>query len=172
MPNADEFPVLGGSSTPPQVNGFNTHTGPTAAQVLQAPPVRKDTSKSDSSATEGQEQFRPIVGQVRIPFTSTLRDASIIIVAYFHRLYLYRPSRPPLRTLRHRLRLRYLHFRTNSLHHLPLLPTAHLTPRRRCPSQHRSRHGSHTHPTCLLCTHRLMSAFLLTSPGPSAHSTS
>jgi hypothetical protein len=81
VPNADEFPVLGGSSTPPQVNGYNTHTGPTAAQVLQAPPVRKDTSKSDNSSTEGQEQFRPIVGQVRIPFTLRLRDASIINVA-------------------------------------------------------------------------------------------
>jgi hypothetical protein len=171
VPNADEFPVLGGSSTPPQVNGYSTHTGPTAAQVLQAPPVRKDTSKSDNSATEGQEQFRPIVGQVRISFTSRLR--SIINVVYFHRLYLHRrPSRPLLRTLRYRLSLQYLHFPTNSLYPSPLSPTAHLTPQRRCPSQHRSRRGAHTHPTCLLCTHRPVSAFLLTSPGPSAHSTS
>ena len=66
VPNADEFPVLGGSSTPPQVNGYNTHTGPTAAQVLQAPAVRKEASKSDTSAAEGQEQFRSMVGQVRV----------------------------------------------------------------------------------------------------------
>jgi hypothetical protein len=42
--------------------------------------VRKDTAKSDNSSTEGQEQFRPIAAQVRIPFTSRLRDASIINV--------------------------------------------------------------------------------------------
>ena len=68
VPNADEFPVLGGSSTPPQVNGNGhaTHTGPTAAQVLQAPAVRKDPSKSDTLVIEGQEQFRPIAGQVPV----------------------------------------------------------------------------------------------------------
>jgi hypothetical protein len=48
--------------------------------VLQAPVVRKDTSKSDNPVTEGQEQFRPIAAQVRIPFTLSLRDASIINV--------------------------------------------------------------------------------------------
>ncbi|KAI9509522.1 hypothetical protein F5148DRAFT_1345672 [Russula earlei] len=63
VPNADEFPVLGGSATPPQVNGHTTHTGPTAAQVLQAPAVRKEPSKSDASTIEGQDQFRPIAGQ-------------------------------------------------------------------------------------------------------------
>ncbi|KAH9960760.1 hypothetical protein BGW80DRAFT_1361572, partial [Lactifluus volemus] len=61
VPNADEFPVLGGSSTPPQVNGHATHTGPTAAQILQGPAVRKDASKVDSAAIEGQDQFRPQV---------------------------------------------------------------------------------------------------------------
>jgi hypothetical protein len=71
VPNADEFPVLGGSSTPPQVNGHVTHTGPTAAQVLQTPAVRKDPPKPDASTsvTEGQEQFRPIVSQVRAPIS-------------------------------------------------------------------------------------------------------
>lgn len=56
VPNADEFPVLGGSTTPPSrspgtngtpptVNGINGH-GPTAAQVLQAPPpFRKEGGK-------------------------------------------------------------------------------------------------------------------------------
>ncbi|KAI0294975.1 hypothetical protein BC826DRAFT_1104445 [Russula brevipes] len=62
VPNADEFPVLGGSSTPPQVNGHATHTGPTAAQVLQAPAVRKDPPKLEASSIEGQE-FRPIASQ-------------------------------------------------------------------------------------------------------------
>ena len=42
--------------------------------------MRKDASKSDNSATEGQEQFRPTAGQVRIPFTLRLHDASIINV--------------------------------------------------------------------------------------------
>ncbi|OJT02708.1 hypothetical protein TRAPUB_6702 [Trametes pubescens] len=48
VPNADEFPVLGGSSPTsrgPSVNGSVTsaYSGPTAAQVLQAPaPPRKD----------------------------------------------------------------------------------------------------------------------------------
>ncbi|KAH9081555.1 hypothetical protein EDB83DRAFT_2512413 [Lactarius deliciosus] len=63
VPNADEFPVLGGSSTPPQANGHGTHNGPTAAQVLQAAAVRKEVLKSDS-VIEGQEQFRPVPSQV------------------------------------------------------------------------------------------------------------
>lgn len=58
VPNADEFPVLAGSITPPTrnpgLNGVlpngNGHAGPTAAQVLQAPaPFRKDGSKESST---------------------------------------------------------------------------------------------------------------------------
>ncbi|KAG6862172.1 hypothetical protein C0995_004254 [Termitomyces sp. Mi166 len=55
VPNADEFPVLAGTNTPPTrntgLNGLaNGHTGPTAAQVLSAPaPVRKDATSKDSS---------------------------------------------------------------------------------------------------------------------------
>lgn len=56
VPNADEFPVLTGSTTPPtrSPNGVLTngigHHGPTAAQVLQAPPpVRKDNITEPSS---------------------------------------------------------------------------------------------------------------------------
>ncbi|KIM47811.1 hypothetical protein M413DRAFT_210049 [Hebeloma cylindrosporum] len=58
VPNADEFPVLAGSTTPPnRTNGVNGHLfngngqhGPTAAQVLQAPaPPRKDGSKESST---------------------------------------------------------------------------------------------------------------------------
>lgn len=58
VPNADEFPVLAGSTTPPSrgpgQNGFLPngigHSGPTAAQVLQAPPpTRKEGSKESST---------------------------------------------------------------------------------------------------------------------------
>ncbi|KAG6832527.1 hypothetical protein H0H92_000156 [Tricholoma furcatifolium] len=55
VPNADDFPVLAGSVTPPAKlnglpNGINGHAGPTAAQILSAPaPVRKDASSKDSS---------------------------------------------------------------------------------------------------------------------------
>lgn len=87
VPNADEFPVLGGSSTPPQVNGYNTHTGPTAAQVLQTPAVRKDASKADNSATEGQEQFRPIVGQtIKTPSQDTTASTPASVSALPHKL--------------------------------------------------------------------------------------
>lgn len=55
VPNADEFPVLAGSTTPPSrgsghhSNGTG-HSGPTAAQVLQAPPpARKEGSKESST---------------------------------------------------------------------------------------------------------------------------
>ncbi|TCD67107.1 hypothetical protein EIP91_000570 [Steccherinum ochraceum] len=58
VPSADEFPVLTGSSTPPLrspgPNGtfLNGHSGPTAAQVLQAPPPqRKD--KDSQPGTRG-----------------------------------------------------------------------------------------------------------------------
>ncbi|KAF8913057.1 hypothetical protein CPB84DRAFT_1760251 [Gymnopilus junonius] len=48
VPRADEFPVLAGTITPPRVNGAIL-SGPTAAQVLQAPPpVRKEGSKESS----------------------------------------------------------------------------------------------------------------------------
>ncbi|KAI0830559.1 hypothetical protein BC628DRAFT_1416101 [Trametes gibbosa] len=59
VPNADEFPVLGGSSPSisrgPSVNGSVTsaYSGPTAAQVLQAPPpVRKDLQVTRGSSPE------------------------------------------------------------------------------------------------------------------------
>ncbi|KAJ7161337.1 hypothetical protein C8R43DRAFT_1123795 [Mycena crocata] len=58
VPNADEFPVLAGSTTPPArspgMNGSlpngNGHAGPTAAQILQAPrPVRGNSSQAITS---------------------------------------------------------------------------------------------------------------------------
>ncbi|KIK70811.1 hypothetical protein GYMLUDRAFT_295341 [Collybiopsis luxurians FD-317 M1] len=57
VPNADEFPVLGNLASPPAksvgVNGYfnNGHTGPTAAQVLQAPAPRKDSPMANGTAT-------------------------------------------------------------------------------------------------------------------------
>lgn len=59
VPSADEFPVLAGSVTPPKlVNGFG-HLGPTAAQVLQAPPpVRKEASKESSTRGTTPEPVR------------------------------------------------------------------------------------------------------------------
>jgi hypothetical protein len=60
VPNADDFPVLAGSTTPParspghtSLTNGHVHSGPTAAQVLQAPaPIRKDTG-NESSTRDG-----------------------------------------------------------------------------------------------------------------------
>lgn len=47
IPNPDEFPVLAGTITPPsRPSGvWNGHAGPTAAQILQAPSLRKEGNK-------------------------------------------------------------------------------------------------------------------------------
>jgi len=65
VPNADEFPVLNGSTTPPSrspgsLNGatVNGHNGPTAAQVLQAPPPRRDSPR-DSNTRSGSPVSEP-----------------------------------------------------------------------------------------------------------------
>lgn len=62
VPSADEFPVLTGSTTPPsrspgQNGSFsNGHSGPTAAQVLQAPPpVRLDGGKESTTRSGSPE---------------------------------------------------------------------------------------------------------------------
>jgi len=69
VPNPDEFPVLGGSITPPSrspgVNGVltngNGYYGPTAAQVLQAPPpIRKDSTKEPSTRGATPDPVRPV----------------------------------------------------------------------------------------------------------------
>jgi len=52
VPNADEFPVLGGSTTPPRVATNGAANGPTAAQVLQAPPPFR-RAESKESTTRG-----------------------------------------------------------------------------------------------------------------------
>ncbi|KAG8219645.1 hypothetical protein J3R82DRAFT_600 [Butyriboletus roseoflavus] len=67
VPNADEFPVLGGSSTTssrssvsgaPVTNGL---AGPTAAQVLQAPPP----SRKDITREPGTRSVSPVERQVK-----------------------------------------------------------------------------------------------------------
>jgi hypothetical protein len=70
VPNADEFPVLAGSTTPPSrspglngamLNGIG-HSVPTAAQVLQAPPpVRKDSTKDSSTRGTTPDPVNPKV---------------------------------------------------------------------------------------------------------------
>lgn len=81
VPNADEFPVLGGSSTTSSrssVSGAgapvtNGPAGPTAAQVLQAPPPsRKDIIREPDtrSVSPVEHQVKsPIVGIFKIPGT-------------------------------------------------------------------------------------------------------
>ncbi|KAF8898950.1 hypothetical protein BD779DRAFT_49362 [Infundibulicybe gibba] len=72
VPNADEFPVLTGSTTPPArspgVNGYLPngigHSGPTAAQVLQAPPpARKDSSKGSSTRGATPDLVQPAISK-------------------------------------------------------------------------------------------------------------
>ncbi|KAG6817722.1 hypothetical protein H0H87_004513 [Tephrocybe sp. NHM501043] len=56
VPNADEFPVLAGSVTPParSTNGLPNGNGPTAAQVLSAPaPFRPREASSKDPSTRG-----------------------------------------------------------------------------------------------------------------------
>ncbi|KAF8832172.1 hypothetical protein HHX47_DHR1000894 [Lentinula edodes] len=54
VPNADEFPTLGNLASPPPKSSSvyfsngNGHSGPTAAQVLQAPPPRRDSESFPS----------------------------------------------------------------------------------------------------------------------------
>lgn len=56
VPNADEFPVLGGSTNSSR-SSVNGSYGPTAAQVLQAPaPARKDTTKDPATRAASPEQ--------------------------------------------------------------------------------------------------------------------
>jgi hypothetical protein len=69
VPNADEFPVLAGSTTPPSrgsghhPNGIG-HSGPTAAQVLQAPPPARKEGSKESSTRGGTPD--PVLVKVRL----------------------------------------------------------------------------------------------------------
>jgi len=73
VPNADEFPVLAGSTTPPArspgVNGSlpngNGHAAPTAAQILQAPrPVRSNSSQAVTSRGVTPERVKELKPEV------------------------------------------------------------------------------------------------------------
>ncbi|KAJ7109976.1 hypothetical protein C8R44DRAFT_269005 [Mycena epipterygia] len=73
VPNADEFPVLAGSTTPPArspgVNGSlpngNGHAGPTAAQILQAPrPARSNSSQAITSRGVTPERVKELKPEV------------------------------------------------------------------------------------------------------------
>jgi len=67
VPNADEFPVLAGSVTPPKLVNGSGHLGLTAAQVLQAPPrVRKEASKESSTRGTTPEPARNTSTKVSI----------------------------------------------------------------------------------------------------------
>ncbi|KAI0778430.1 hypothetical protein BD413DRAFT_609042 [Trametes elegans] len=64
VPNADEFPVLGGSSPAsrgPSSNGTVTpgYAGPTAAQVLQAPPPKKEAQTTRGNTPEASPAPTP-----------------------------------------------------------------------------------------------------------------
>jgi len=66
VPNADEFPVLAGSTTPPNRVGTNGFNGPTAAQVLRAPaPVRNDGSKESSTRGTTPDPARGVAPKVK-----------------------------------------------------------------------------------------------------------
>ncbi|TDL28227.1 hypothetical protein BD410DRAFT_894310 [Rickenella mellea] len=57
IPNADDFPVLVGSTTPPSRSpGPNGRAGPTAAQVLQAPPPARRASRELISNGDSSDQ--------------------------------------------------------------------------------------------------------------------
>ncbi|KAF8641050.1 hypothetical protein AX17_000694 [Amanita inopinata Kibby_2008] len=78
VPNADEFPVLGGSTTPPtrNVNGL-PNGAPTAAQVLQAPaPMKKESSQSSTRGTTPDSSGASPFKETNQDTTSVLSDVS------------------------------------------------------------------------------------------------
>ncbi|KAJ6575361.1 hypothetical protein B0H19DRAFT_638880 [Mycena capillaripes] len=99
VPNADEFPVLGGSTTPPArapgVSGSlpngNGHAGPTAAQILQAPRPARSTTSSQAITPRGVtpervKELKPDVNGAEPPkmpvsFASVATAASDVSVA-------------------------------------------------------------------------------------------
>jgi hypothetical protein len=86
VPNADEFPVLAGSTTPPSrspgLNGslphVNGHSGPTAAQVLQAPPpVRRDSATKESVTRHATPDSSKVTQPVKVGQTINLRNGFV-----------------------------------------------------------------------------------------------
>ncbi|KAH8835845.1 hypothetical protein DL96DRAFT_92779 [Flagelloscypha sp. PMI_526] len=63
LPSADDFPVLASSITPPlrspSLNGHVGLNGPTAAQVLQAPPPRKEPPSTRGPSPDSVEKNTP-----------------------------------------------------------------------------------------------------------------
>ena len=82
---------------------------------------------------------------VRYVFPSVGAPRDILMTIFY---LIRRPSKPPLRTLRHRHRLLYPHFLTSSLCPLLLLPMVRPIPRRRFQSRHRSPYCDHTYYAC------------------------
>ncbi|KAF9448191.1 hypothetical protein P691DRAFT_730183, partial [Macrolepiota fuliginosa MF-IS2] len=71
VPNADEFPVLGGTITPPSRSPL-TASGPTAAQVLQAPPpAKKDGVTTNGTGKEASSTRGTTPEHPRSPATLT-----------------------------------------------------------------------------------------------------
>lgn len=64
VPGADEFPVLGGAITPPARSpGTLSFKGLTAAQVLQAPPPRKEHARSPTLPQPAKPEQEPSVNK-------------------------------------------------------------------------------------------------------------
>ncbi|KAH9951023.1 hypothetical protein B0H21DRAFT_859868 [Amylocystis lapponica] len=83
VPNADEFPVLASTTPPLRSPGLNgptsgMYSGPTAAQVLQAPPPRKDlqpgfhASAPDQVLSQGSKD-----GKVEVIGATPLQDPAV-----------------------------------------------------------------------------------------------
>ncbi|KAJ6503292.1 hypothetical protein C8R47DRAFT_197461 [Mycena vitilis] len=96
VPNADEFPVLGGSTTPPvRANGSslpngNGHAGPTAAQILQAPRPARSTSSQPITprgvSPERVKEVKPDVNgteapKVPVSFASVATASDVSVAA-------------------------------------------------------------------------------------------
>ncbi|KAJ7246283.1 hypothetical protein B0H12DRAFT_763497 [Mycena haematopus] len=92
VPNADEFPVLAGTTTPPTrtpgMNGSlpngNGHAGPTAAQILQAPrPVRSNSSQAVTprGVTPERVKTKPDVNGVEVQAPAAKMPVSFASIA-------------------------------------------------------------------------------------------
>ncbi|KZT75088.1 hypothetical protein DAEQUDRAFT_761050 [Daedalea quercina L-15889] len=87
VPNADEFPVLTSTTPPlrsPALHGPNANgwVGPTAAQVLQAPPPRKDGPASVRGNTPEQGPTQSKDGKPEVNGTQAEPSASKLPVSF------------------------------------------------------------------------------------------
>ncbi|KAJ7070805.1 hypothetical protein C8F01DRAFT_1244506 [Mycena amicta] len=87
VPNADEFPVLGGATTPPiRVNGgFVNGHGPTAAQILQGPrPVWGNSSQAATprnASPEHNQEANSVAEVLPLSFASVATAGTDVAVA-------------------------------------------------------------------------------------------